>query len=263
MNVLKDICGTFCDGLGLREVPIGYAIQTPLRSPDGDAIAMYVRRSKDMPGLVRLEDDGGTIAALQEEGFGLDSEQRHEEFQAMLTEHGALFDEAEYVIHTEYMSEERVAAAFLKFMSLLLRVSDLRLLSRERVRDTFKADVQAFVEETFNSLAKVERDVPPGSALSDYVPDVVVRGPSATLAIYAGTSEVKALEAFVLWQELLRQGVTDIQPMVVFETAKPGQVKARTMSRLMNSDVALASMEGSRWDVSQKLRQRAGVAAIH
>lgn len=258
MNLLKDICGTFCDGLAMREVPMGYAIRTPFRSSDGDAIALYVRRSKDLPGMLRLEDDGSTVAELQVEGFGLDNEQRLAEFQTLLAEYGALFDESEHLIHTEYMEEAKAPAYFLKFMALLVRIADLKLLSRERVRDTFKADVQAFVEETFAGFGSVVRDEAPLDSLKDYVPDVVVRTPLATLAVYAGTSEVKALEAFVLWQELLRQGITHVAPFIIFETAKPPQIKARTLSRIMNSDVALASMEGSRWDVAQKLRHRAG-----
>jgi hypothetical protein len=262
MNLLKEVCATFCDGLAMREVPMGYAIRTPFKQADGDALALYLRKSKDAPGLVRLEDDGATVAALQEEGFNLDNEQRFAEFQEMLTAHGAMYDELEELIYTEYVSEERAAAVFLRFMALMLRLADLKILSQERVRDTFKADVQAFVAEIFSELAPVEFDVAATDALADYIPDVVVRA-ARTLAIYAGTSEVKALEAFVLWQELQRQGLSDIVPVIVFQTAKPATVKARTMSRIMNSDVALAAMEGSRWDVAQKLMQRAAPGATH
>lgn len=257
MNLLKDICGTFCDGLAMREVPMGYAIKTPFRSLDGDAVALYVRRSKDAPGQLRLEDDGSTVAALQEEGFGFDNEQRLAEFQALLTEHGALFDEDECLIHTDYMEEGRAAAYFLKFMSLMIRISDLRLMSRDRARDTFKADVQQFVDETFRDLAPVEFDAPPEDSLSDYIPDAIVRAPGVTLAIFAATGEVKALEALVLWQELLRQGLSHVLPVVVLPTAKPPQIKARTMSRIINSRVSMASMDGNKWDVMQKLRQEA------
>lgn len=264
MNLLKDICGTFCDGLAMREVPIGFAIRTPFKSGDGDAVALYLRKDTSMPGRFRLEDDGGTVSALQEEGFSLESEPRFVEFQTLLAEHGCIFDEGEYIIHTEYMDEARLPAYFLKFMSLMLRVSDLRMLSRERVRDSFKADLQAFVEEVFQGTsARVERDAAPLPTLSDYVADVVVHAPGARLAIYAGTTEVKALEALVLWQEMARQGLGGIVPVVILESAKPPQIKARTMSRIINSDVALASMDGSRWDVTQKLRQQAGIQQIH
>lgn len=264
MNLLEDICGTFCDGLAMREVPIGYAIRTPFKDSDGDAVALYLRRDPVMPNRFRLEDDGGTVSALQEEGFSLDSEPRLIEFQSLLMEHGCLYDEIEYTIHTEYMEEAKLAAYFLKFMSLMLRVADLRMLNRERVRDSFKADLQAFVEEAFRgTAATVERDVPPLPGLSDYVADVVVHAPAGRLAIFAGTTEVKALEALVLWQEVARQGLAGIVPVVVLETAKPQQIKARTMSRIINSDVTLATMDGSKWDVTQKLRQQAGIHQVH
>ena len=259
MNLLKDICGTFCDGLAMREVPMGFTIRTPFKSGDGDAVALYLRRDLGMPNRFRLEDDGGTVSALQEEGFSLESEPRLAEFQNLLKEHGCLFDEGEYIIHTDFMDEARLPAYFLKFMSLMLRVADLRMLSRERVRDSFKADLQAFVEDAFAGVAACERDAAPSAALSDYVADIIVNGPGARLAIFAGTTEVKVLEALVLWQELARQGLTGIIPVVILESAKPQQIKVRTMSRIFNSDVTLASMDGSKWDVTQKLRHQAGI----
>lgn len=262
MNLLKDVCGTFCDGLAMREVPMGFAIRTPFRNSDGDAVALYARRDNDIAGRYRFEDDGATIADLQEEGFSLDNEARSSEFHRLLSEYGCHYDEGEILIHTDYLTEEQLPAYFLKFMALMVRLGDLRMLSRTVVRDTFKADLQEFVEATFEGMATVERDASPIASLSDYVADVVVRGPDATLAIYAGTTEVKALEAFVLWQELERQGLSGIIPMVVFESAKPATIKARTMARLMNSNVSLGSLAGSQWDVGQKMKQQAGLRTL-
>ena len=263
MNPLKDICRTFCDGLAMREIPIGYTIRTPFKGSDGDAVALYLRRDPQFPGRYRLEDDGGTIAALQEAGFSLENEQRSAEFESLLAEYGCQFDEDESLIHTDYMDEEKTPAYFLKFMALMIRVADLRMLSRDRVRDTFKADLQEFVEGVFVGTATVERDVSPSSDLSDYIADVIVSTAKTKLAIYAGTTEVKALEALVLWQELIRQGIDGIIPVVMLEVAKPTRIKGRTMSRIINSDVALASMDGSPWDIGQKLRQLAGVRQLH
>ena len=262
MNLLKDVCGTFCDGLAMREVPMGFAIRTPFRNADGDAVALYARRDPDFSSRYRFEDDGATMAELQEEGFSLDNEVRGAEFHRLLTEYGCHYDEGEILIHTDYLSEEQMPAYFLKFMALMVRLGDLRMMSRTVVRDTFKIDLQEFVEATFQGMAAVERDASPMATLSDYVADVVVRGPDATLAIYAGTTEVKALEAFVLWQEMERQGLTGVIPMVVFENAKPATIKARTMARLMNSNVSLGSLGGAQWDVSQKMRQQAGIKGV-
>lgn len=262
MNLLKDVCGTFCDGLAMREVPIGFAIRTPFRTADGDAVALYARRDPAVAGRYRFEDDGATLAELQEAGFSLDNETRGTEFYRLLAEYGCHYDEDEILIHTDYLSEEQLPAYFLKFMALMVRLGDLRMLSRNVVRDTFKGDLQEFVEATFEGMAAVERDASPMTTLTDYVADVVVRGPDSTLAIYAGTTEVKALEAFVLWQELERQGISGVIPMVVFERAKPPSIKQRTMARLMNSNVSLGSLEGSRWDVAQKMRHHAGIRTL-
>ena len=263
MNLLKEICGTFCDGLALREIPIGYAIRTPFKGEDGDAVALYLRRDAHSPSQYRLEDDGGTIAYLQEEGFSLENEQRAAEFRRLLAEYGCQFDESAYLIHTDYMDEERAPAFFLKFMSLMLRVSDLRMLSRERVRDTFKSDLQDFIEQAFAGIAVVERDVAPSPALLDYVADSVVTAPNVKLAIYAGTTEVKALEALVLWQELVRQRRQRHRFLwSSLKARNPLKSRDEQCLGIINSEVTLASMEGAKWERGlKKLRQQAGIPA--
>ena len=40
----SDLCAAFCDQIGVTEVPIGYAVKTPFRRNDGDAIAVYPKK---------------------------------------------------------------------------------------------------------------------------------------------------------------------------------------------------------------------------
>ena len=122
---LKELCDAFCGNLALREVPIGYAIKTPFMGEDGDYLSLYLRRQPNTPGLVRFEDDGGTIASLEADGASLSSETRFAALANLLDQYGAQYNEADVLLHTEYFEEERAPAHFIKFMSLLVRLQDL------------------------------------------------------------------------------------------------------------------------------------------
>ena len=257
---LNDLCKVLCSGLAMREVPIGYAIKTPFVGPDGDAISLYMRRSKETPGVVRFEDDGGTIASLEEDGVPIDSDTRMQALSDLLKQYDAFYDENAALLHTDYFQESRAPANLAKFMALMLRVQDLRMLNRERVRETFKDDVRKFVEANFQGRVIIEEDKNPNEILKDYVADFVLTAPDgATLAIYATSTENKALEALLLWQELARQGIEDIRSMALLEEAKPTAIKARTMSRILNSSVMLGSLDGIESELARKMGQSLGL----
>jgi hypothetical protein len=260
---LNDLCKALCSGLAMREVPIGYAIKTPFETQDGDSIALYLRRAPTTPHIVRFEDDGGTIADLEADGVSLDSETRSQALADLLKQYDAHYDEANSVIHTDYFDDTRAPANLAKFMALMLRIQDLRLLSRDRVRETFKEDVRKFVERYFQGRVKITEDENPNEVLRDYVADFVLQADNGnTLAVYATSTENKALEALLLYQELARQGIEDIRSMALLEQAKPQAIKARTMSRIMNSSVLLGSLDGVEADLAHKMGASLGLSDI-
>jgi hypothetical protein len=251
---LNELCEALCSGLALREVKIGYAVKTPFRLPDGDSIGLYIRRDDANPQLLRLEDDGGTIAALEEDGVSFATESRSDALADLLKQYDAHYDDAASVIYTDYVDESRVPANFVKFMALMLRLQDLRMLAQERVREVFKDDVRELVEQHFKGRVDIREDANPNETLKDYVADFVLKSESgATLALFAASSETKALESLLLWQELRNRGVEDVRSMALFDGPKPQRIKARTMSRLMNSEVVLGTLEGDRWELAQKI----------
>ena len=100
----NDICKAFCQPLTLHAVPIGYALRTPFRRPDGDPIGIYLRREDSLiDERFRLEDDGQTIGFLETSGLDLDSDSRRDALAEMLKEHDARYDEDEVVIHSPYL----------------------------------------------------------------------------------------------------------------------------------------------------------------
>lgn len=257
---VHELCRALCSGLALHEVPIGYAVKTPFLAPDGDALSFYIRRSPSQAQLLRFEDDGGTIASLEEDGVSLETESRFEAFQAILKQYSANYSEQDHLIHTDYFSEDRIAANFAKFVALMLRVQDLRLFTADRVREIFKDDVRALLQEYFTDKVEILENNAPAPALSDYVADFVLRTQNGkSLAVHAVSTELKALEALLLWQELGRTRAKNINNMAVLSSTSPHEVRRRTLSRLINSGVLLAAMDGTRWDVANKI---AGVLEI-
>jgi hypothetical protein len=260
---LNDLCRALCSGLALREVPVGYAVKTPFKQTDGDYIGLYIRRDEANPSIMRLEDDGGTIASLEEDGVSFGLESRAEALAALLKQYDAYLDESESVIHTDYVDETRLPANFVKFMALLLRLQDLRLLTQDRIREAFKDDVRALVVRYFKDKVEILEDENPNEVLRDYVADFVLRAHTGeTLALFAASSETKALESLLLWQELTRRNLKGVKSMALFEGPKPQRIKTRTMSRLMNSEVMLGTLEGDPWELVQKMGKSLNVQPL-
>jgi hypothetical protein len=251
---INELCQALCSGLALREVKIGYAIKTPFKSPDGDSIGLYIRRDVANPQLLRLEDDGGTIATLEEHGVSFSVESRSDALAELLQQYDAHYDEKESIIYTDYVDDSRVPAHFVKFMALMLRLQDLRLLAHDRIREIFKDDVRQLIEQYFEGRVDIFEDENPSEILKDYVADFVLKSKDGeTLALFAASSETKALESLLLWQELRNRKFDHVRSMALFEGPKPQRIKPRTMSRLLNSEVALGTLEGDRWELAQKI----------
>ena len=68
----EDFYRAFCTQLALREVPTGFVLKTPFRRPDGDAVALYLRRMDG--GGFRIEDDGELLVILLFHCFDFPSE---------------------------------------------------------------------------------------------------------------------------------------------------------------------------------------------
>jgi hypothetical protein len=260
---LNELCEALCSGMALHEVKIGYAIKTPFRLPDGDAVGLYIRRDIDNPKLLRLEDDGATIASLEEAGVSLSLETRADALADLLKQYDAHYDEEHSIIFTDYVDESRLPANFIKFMALMLRVQDLRLMANDRVREAFKDDVRALIGKYFEGRVDIFEDENPNEVLKDYVADFVLKSKNGeTLALFAASSETKALESFVLWQELRSRRIDSIRSMALFEGPKPQRIKTRTMSRLLNSEVVLGTMEGDQWELAQKIGKSINVLPL-
>lgn len=249
MTLGKQICEALCKGFIVREVPIGFAVASPFDWFTGDKMIFYARTKG---ALVRFEDSGATLFELEGAGVDLTSGTRLQQIQELCAESGVTFDEDDSHFFTEYVRAEEVGLAAIRFMSFMVRVQDMLLTVKAKVAGTFKDDLIAAVRERFGDEVSVNEA--PVSELSYYVVDIVVRHKSGKLAaIFPATSEEKALSATLFAKELELKHIDNVVPFLVYEHAGGTKVSSATQAKAMNSELELATWDGARAEVMEKI----------
>ncbi len=225
------ICRAFCDEIRIKEVPIGLAVSTAFRRPDGDAIAFYAVRNSGEPALVHLEDDGATIPYLEAAGVDFETQTREKAFAAILEEYGAQYDADEAIIRTPDMPEPEIARAAIGFAALLLRLSDFLLLSQDHIASAFREDAIKRIRDAVGDRATVKEDEMIDKQISEVRPDLVIQSPNRDpVAVFLAQSPQRVNDAIF------------VQMAALYEAHRPVSV------------VAMLEADSS---VSAKLRQRA------
>ncbi len=253
---MKDmVCKAFCTALDVREVPCGYAVQTPYTNADGDPLLLYFVKDA-AEGQLRIEDDGTQVPFLEANGVDLAGKARGEALAYLLEEYGASFDKEARVIRTESMPSSALGEASIRFVALLLRLQDLALLSPHIVRGTFKEDAIAAIKKTFGPDATIEESVPVSSELSAYRADCVISAPTKIpLAVYFGVSEERALQALVLKMELEKYRMINSRVVLILEKAKDNPLRESTYALSQSRLDDVISFRGVETDAMQKLHR--------
>jgi len=216
--VKEALCQAFCGDLKLAEVPAGYAVTTTFRRDDGDSVGFYLVRDQRRPDAFRIEDDGTTIPFLEASGVEFATETRSEAFAALLESHGVEFDEDEMLLHTASFNERDVPKAAMRFLSFMLRINDFLLLTKDKVVSTFKEDAAARILERLAGQAVVEQDRPVSAALSDTIPDMVIRANGRVpVALFFGTSAQRVNDAVFLQMQALYEVREPLQVIALLE----------------------------------------------
>lgn len=227
----NELCRAFCDEISVKDVPLGLAVSTAFRRSDGDAVGFYVVRDQVRVGLSRLEDDGTTVPYLEACGVDFDTQTRATAFHELLAEYGAEYDEDEAVIRTRAMREEDLPRAAMRFVALLLRLSDFLLLRQEHVESAFKEDAAKRIKELIGDRARIEEGEPVSPRLKEVEPDLVIRANGRNpVAVFLANSSQRVNDAIFL------------QMAALYEAKQPVSV------------IALLEKESS---ISRELRQRA------
>ncbi len=214
----EELCQAFCGDLKLTEVPVGFAVTTTFRRDDGDSVAFYLVRDMTRPGIYRIEDDGSTMPFLEAAGVDFTTGTRSDAFDALLEGHGIEFDEDEMLLHTVPMPEAELPKAAMRFLSFMLRINDFLLLTKDRVASTFKEDAARQIIERLEGKAVIEQDKPVSDALSDTLPDLVIRAKGRTpVAVFFGTSDQRVNDAIFLQMQALYEAHEAVQVIALLE----------------------------------------------
>lgn len=252
MNLQKGICAAFCDGLLVREVPVGYAISTPVTWFSGDTLSFYARVEGER---ARLEDSGSLLFDLEGQGVDFSSENRMEILSGLLNEHGVLLSEEDGLFCTEWVAKSHIAKLALPFLTFLARVQDLLFLNREVVRSTFREDLIIALEDTFTErrVSVSEALIP---SLPHYTVDVVVRASSGKVAaIFPATNDVTVLRAVLFSMEVQKHDISEIIPFLIYENLDKSAITQQSREIAFNSDLTPAVWSGGRDEVIQKVQR--------
>lgn len=250
----EEICRAFCNEISVREVKAGLAISTAFRRRDGDAIGFYVIRDKSAPGLSHLEDDGETIPYLEACGVDFETQTRARAFHEILQEYGAEFDPDEAVIRTRKMTEDDLPRAALRFVALLLRLTDFLLLTQEHIESTFREDAAKRVKEALGARAAIREEEPVSARLSEVTPDMVLHvAGRPPVAVFFAQSSQRVNDAIFLQMAALYEAKQAVSVVALLE--REGSINQALRQRAANRLSAVPVYNGDEGGAIQRIER--------
>ncbi|WP_037476551.1 DUF1828 domain-containing protein [Sphingobium sp. ba1] len=239
----KELCATFCAGLEVHPVPSGYAVSSVFQDNSGDKIAFYL---VETPDGFRIEDDGDYLSTLIASDIRIDSGSRGTMLDAILADGGAYWDRETFEIRSSDFPREQAADRSVRFLSSLIRVRDLALVTRERVRSAFREDFLAAIGAKFGDSVEVFEGIAPANDLGEFPADIVLkpRNGGRTGAVYLVNNTDKLNEALLAWRELEDYPGADVAIMAVLEDREMKSVSRMKWQRAQNRHLPMPVFRG-------------------
>jgi len=252
------LCSTFCGAIGVRAVPSGLAVASAFKDGSGDPMTFYVNSTED--GFV-IEDDGSYLSHLQAMDIPFETGQRGQLLDAILQQGGAFWDRESFEIKTTAFGAELLGEKAIGFLSALIRIRDLELLTREVVRSTFRDDALEAIRRTFEPVAVIDEDAPVDVDLSEFPADVVIRPKAAgavPTALYLVHSNDKLNEALLLQIETQMLDRKDVRVVALLEDADMKLISRKRFQRAQNRSLLMPIFRGDEDAAMRMIAERAG-----
>jgi hypothetical protein len=243
---LVELADSFSAAVGaeVRVEPLGAhdaRVFVPFDFPDGDGLVIRLRDKGDA--LYEWTDMGHTFMHLSYDVDmdALDSGNRKVLLEAIQRRAGLEERSGELVLPT---NSDVLAGDLFQFVQALLQVSDLRFLSRERVRSTFADDLQALLLDRFGKRAQFDywdRDNDPERR---YQVDCLLNHLPRPLAIFGVASDSQARDATITLLQFQKWG-KELFAMGIYEEMEelPSKVVARLSDVIDKQFSSLAGNE--------------------
>lgn len=246
VDALKQtLCSTLCSSTEVTPVPSGFAISTIFQDRSGDLIDCYVVEDADG---YRLEDDGEYLARLVASGVPIDQGQRGQLLREILEQGGAYWDPDSYEIRSISFGVAEIVPKLMNFVSSLIRIRDLELLSREFIRSTFREDVLAKMHESFGPSADFCENEAIDQKFHEFPSDIVIRptNPKSTRtgALFLVTSTDRLNEALLLKYEVERQDRQDVNVVALLEESDMRLISKKKFQRAQNRSLSMPIFRG-------------------
>ena len=231
---LKGLLGrTFSESVDVRLAPAGLLVQTPFIDNSGDGLSFLVRETGDG---YQFEDDGFFLSHLVASGIDIERGQRRQMLDGVLNASGAYWDPETYEIKAAATGD--IAAASIMFMSALLRIRDLEMITKDVVRSAFKEDAIAAMEDVLGQSFIIERNAPVAPELSENPADVVISpvGSGKRLGVFLVNSTTSFVEAELLHAYIENEGLSGnyAAAALIEDTTKLTAIGMRRFQRAVN-----------------------------
>ncbi len=260
LQLEKALCSTFCSSITVNPVPCGYAVSTLFKDRSGDRLGFYVVEDEDG---YRIEDDGEYLSRLIASGIDVQNGQRNTLLEGILMNGHAHWDVDTFEIKTESFPAPELPKRMVSFISSLIRVRDLELLTREVVRSTFKEDAISAIEERFGEVANFDENAPIMPQFKEFPSEMNIR-PKAMgkpAAVFFATNSSKLDEAVMLKQEAKLAGQKDFAIVAMIETADMANISKRKFQRAQNRSIIMPIFRGDEENALSLIAERMDVAA--
>lgn len=246
-DLSEKLCKAFCSGISVNPVASGYAISSLFEDDSGDRISFYLSPSLDG---YHIEDDGSYLAHLVAKDIPINEGTRGQLLDAILSKGHAYWDKETFEIKTSSFPESDVTQRVIDFLSSMIRVRDLELLTRDVVRSTFREDAVAALTKRFGALATLNENEPVSSEFSEYPADLVIRpraaAQGAAAAVYFVSSNDKLNEALLLQMEKsqpLHAGA-EFKVVALIEEPELKLISKKKFQRAQNRNVLMPIFRG-------------------
>jgi hypothetical protein len=245
----KKLCKAFCGSINVRPLSSGLAVSSAFADNSGDPISFYVTSLDG--GEVRIEDDGSYLSHLIAKDVPIDQGPRGQLLDAILKQADSYWDRDTFEIRSSVFLENELSQRAIDFLSSLLRVRDLELLTRDIVKSTFRADAIAAIEAKYRDVANFKESAPIKEEFADFPADFIISPKTnrAALkgAVYFVNSNEKLNEALLLQMaasEAYREGFADFKVIALVEEPEMKNISARKFQRAQNRSVIMPIFRG-------------------
>ena len=234
-----------------------FRVITPFVLPDGDGLAIVLKRVASRRWV--LADEGHTFMRLTYsiEDRDLRAGTRGQVISDTISMHG--LEEADGELTLE-VPDGRFGAALFEFSQALLRLHDVRILSRERVRSAFIEDFQALMTSSFPSDRRTfnwhdpERDKE-----HNYPVDCRVEGDDFEVMVFALPGDARVRDATITILTLEKWGRVFRSVGLYEDMASLGRRPVAQLSDVC--DKQFSALDANREKIAQYITSLAGIPA--